>query len=106
MVSAVPVRESPDALECPDDLERAADAGQLVTANLPAGADVLKAVALGAVGVLPGRPALWSPAAGGAAGAGKVLSRLGEEFRHALTLAGCPDLARARLLRTVTIRQE
>jgi 4-hydroxymandelate oxidase len=69
------------------------------------GLDVLKAVALGAAGAMLGRPALWGLATGGAAGAARVLALLAEEFRQAMTLAGCPDLAAVSALRTVTLRE-
>ncbi len=65
------------------------------------GLDVLKAVALGANGVMLGRPALWGLALGGAAGAGSILALLTEELRQAMTLAGCPDLSAARALRAM-----
>ncbi|MGO4429751.1 alpha-hydroxy-acid oxidizing protein, partial [Streptomyces sp. MCAF7] len=57
----------------------------------------------GASGVLLGRPVMWGLAAGGEAGCARVLSLLGEEFRHAMALAGCPDLAAVARLRTTTM---
>ena len=74
----------------------------LLDSGIRSGVDVLKAVASGAAGVMLGRPALWGLAADGAAGAGRVLALLAEELRHAMMLAGCPDLAAVRGLRTVT----
>lgn len=74
----------------------------LLDSGVRSGLDVLKAVALGATGVMLGRPALWGLALGGTAGAGSVLALLAEELRQAMTLAGCPDLAAARALRTMT----
>jgi 4-hydroxymandelate oxidase len=74
----------------------------LLDSGIRSGVDVLKAVACGAAGVMLGRPALWGLAADGAAGAGRVLALLAEELRHAMMLAGCPDLAAVRGLRTVT----
>jgi 4-hydroxymandelate oxidase len=62
------------------------------------GTDVLKALALGASGVLLGRPAFWGLAAGGEHGAATVFELVHTELRHAMVLAGCPDLARAREL--------
>jgi 4-hydroxymandelate oxidase len=73
----------------------------LLDSGIRSGVDVLKAVAAGAAGVLLGRPALWGLAAGGAAGASRVLALLAEELRHAMALAGCPDLAAVSRLRTV-----
>ncbi|MFI9331088.1 alpha-hydroxy acid oxidase [Kitasatospora sp. NPDC052868] len=64
------------------------------------GSDVLAMLALGASGVLLGRPLVWGLAADGEAGCADVLRLLGEEFRHAMALAGCPDLAAVAGLRT------
>ncbi len=74
----------------------------LLDSGIRSGTDVLKAIALGADGVLLGRPALWGLAAGGEQGTQRVLSLLAEEFRHAMTLAGCRDLASAGRLRTAS----
>ena len=52
------------------------------------GTDVLKALALGARGVLVGRPVLWGLAVGGAAGVERVLSGLAGELRLAMALCG------------------
>jgi 4-hydroxymandelate oxidase len=50
--------------------------------------------------VLLGRPAIWGLASGGAPGAARVLSLLAEELTDTMHLAGCPDVASARALRT------
>jgi 4-hydroxymandelate oxidase len=71
----------------------------LLDSGIRAGIDVLKALALGASGVLLGRPALWGLASGGAPGAARVLSLLGEELTEAMHLAGSKDVAAARKLR-------
>ncbi|MGW7049922.1 alpha-hydroxy acid oxidase [Streptomyces avermitilis] len=76
--------------------------GVLVDSGIRGGSDVLAALALGASGVLLGRPAIWGLAADGEEGCGQVLSLLAEELRHAMILAGCPDLAAAAKLRTTT----
>jgi len=55
------------------------------------GTDVLVALAMGARGVLVGRPALWGLAAAGEEGARRVLELLREELELALCLAGCPS---------------
>ncbi|MFV2102427.1 alpha-hydroxy acid oxidase [Micromonospora sp. LOL_024] len=73
----------------------------LLDSGIRGGVDVLRALALGAVGVLVGRPMLWALASGGQAGAGRALALLADELRDALALAGCADLAAARQLRTV-----
>lgn len=54
------------------------------------GTDILKALALGAKGVMLGRPALWGLAVDGEAGATRVLDILKAEFDRALALSGCP----------------
>ncbi len=53
------------------------------------GTDALVALALGARAVLVGRPALWGLAAGGEAGALRVLELLRDELELALCLTGC-----------------
>jgi 4-hydroxymandelate oxidase len=57
------------------------------------GLDVAIACALGAQGVLVGRPILWALAAGGQAGVERALAILREEFELALTLLGAPTPA-------------
>lgn len=52
------------------------------------GTDVLKALCLGARGVLVGRPILWSLALGGARGVADALELLQAEVDNALALAG------------------
>jgi 4-hydroxymandelate oxidase len=71
----------------------------LLDGGIRGGTDVLKGLALGASGVLLGRPALWGLACGGQPGAARVLSLLAEELTVAMHLAGCPDVASARALR-------
>ncbi len=65
----------------------------LVDGAIRDGADVLRALALGADAVLVGRPYAWGLAAGGEAGVRDVLDAFGDDLRRALALAGCPDLA-------------
>jgi 4-hydroxymandelate oxidase len=72
----------------------------LLDSGIRSGTDVLRALALGASGVLVGRPLLWALALDGAAGVADALSLLGTELRESLILAGCADLAAARELRT------
>ncbi|MGH8530989.1 MAG: alpha-hydroxy acid oxidase [Nevskiales bacterium] len=57
------------------------------------GADVLKALALGARGVLIGRPVLWGLAVDGEAGVVRVLEILRQELSDAMALAGCTRLS-------------
>jgi 4-hydroxymandelate oxidase len=75
----------------------------LLDSGVRTGTDVLRALALGADGTLCGRPLLWGLAMDGEAGALHVLELLRAELREALLLAGCPDLAAARQLETVTV---
>ncbi len=64
----------------------------LVDGAFRCGADVLKAVALGADGVLIGRPVLWGLSCGGDTGVRDVLDVLRVELAEAMLLSGCPDL--------------
>jgi len=64
----------------------------LVDGGFRRGGDVLKAMALGAHGVMIGRPALYGLAAGGQAGVSHALGLLRAEMERALTLLGCRGL--------------
>jgi 4-hydroxymandelate oxidase len=65
------------------------DRGEVyVDGGVRRGTDVLKALALGARGVLVGRPVLWGLAVGGAGGVERVLSGLVGELRLAMALCG------------------
>ncbi|MFE9633662.1 alpha-hydroxy acid oxidase [Streptomyces sp. NPDC006463] len=87
-----------DAL--PYVVEAVADRCQvLLDSGIRSGTDILKALALGADGVLLGRPVLWGLAAGGEAAVRRVLGLFQEELEHALALAGCPGPAAAARLR-------
>jgi 4-hydroxymandelate oxidase len=72
----------------------------LLDSGVRSGTDVLRALALGADGVLIGRPVMWGLAADGRAGALRVLELLGLELRDALGLAGCDGVGAARQLGT------
>jgi isopentenyl diphosphate isomerase/L-lactate dehydrogenase-like FMN-dependent dehydrogenase len=88
-----------------DVLEEIADAVRgrtevWVDGGVRRGLDVAIALALGARGVLLGRPALWALAAGGQAGVERALAILREEFETALALLGAPtpaDVTRAHV---------
>ncbi|CAA3020143.1 peroxisomal (S)-2-hydroxy-acid oxidase [Olea europaea subsp. europaea] len=56
------------------------------------GTDVFKALALGASGVLIGRPVLFSLAADGEAGVRKVLQMLHDELELTMALSGCRSI--------------
>lgn len=75
----------------------------LLDSGIRSGTDVLRALALGATGVLLGRPLLWGLAAGGEHGVTRVLQLLKAELHDAMGLSGCPDVTAARRLRAVRI---
>jgi 4-hydroxymandelate oxidase len=60
----------------------------LVDGGIRRGTDVLKALALGARGVLIGRPQVWALAAGGAQGVAQMLRLLRDELEIAMALTG------------------
>jgi 4-hydroxymandelate oxidase len=61
----------------------------LIDGGVRRGTDILKAIALGARGVMLGRPALWGLSVNGQAGATHVLEILITEFDRAMALSGC-----------------
>lgn len=65
----------------------------LIDGGFRRGADILKALALGASGVLLGRPTAYALAAGGEAGVSAMISTLAKEMETAMALMGCPDIA-------------
>jgi isopentenyl diphosphate isomerase/L-lactate dehydrogenase-like FMN-dependent dehydrogenase len=72
----------------------------LVDGGVRRGADVVRALALGAQAVLAGRAPLWGLVADGEAGARRVLELLQDEIRLALHLVGCrtpADVTRAHV---------
>ncbi|HEX9207945.1 MAG TPA: alpha-hydroxy acid oxidase [Steroidobacteraceae bacterium] len=64
----------------------------LVDGGIRRGSDVLKALALGADGVMIGRAALYGLAAGGEAGVAHALGLLRVEVERTMTLLGCHSL--------------
>jgi (S)-mandelate dehydrogenase len=64
----------------------------MVDGGFRRGADVLKAIALGADAVMIGRPTLYGLAAGGEAGVAHALGLLRNEMERAMTLLGCHSL--------------
>jgi 4-hydroxymandelate oxidase len=64
-----------------------------VDGGIRRGADVLKAIALGARAVLVGRPILWGLTVDGEAGAQQLLEILRRELDEAMLLCGCPKLS-------------
>jgi isopentenyl diphosphate isomerase/L-lactate dehydrogenase-like FMN-dependent dehydrogenase len=65
----------------------------LVDGGVRRGTDVVKALCMGAGGVLVGRPVLWGLAAGGSDGVRTVLLGLQEELLRAMALCGAVSLA-------------
>ena len=70
----------------------------LVDGGIRRGTDVLKALALGATGVLVGRPVLRALAAEGAQGVAKAFKALHDELIAAQALTGCRHASDARSL--------
>jgi 4-hydroxymandelate oxidase len=73
----------------------AAPAPVLVDGGVRSGRDVLRALCLGARGVLIGRPYLWALAISGASGVAEILLRYRLELENALALTGCSSPADA-----------
>ncbi|MFD4371318.1 alpha-hydroxy acid oxidase [Streptomyces sp. NPDC058486] len=67
----------------------------LLDSGVRGGTDVLRALALGASGVLLGRPVLWGLACGGEPGVTGALELLRTEIEVAMALAGAPDVTAA-----------
>jgi L-lactate dehydrogenase (cytochrome) len=65
----------------------------LVDGGIRRGADVVKALALGAAGVMIGRAYLYGLAAAGQAGVERVLGILRADMTRTMTLLGCPSVA-------------
>ncbi|MFC1970799.1 alpha-hydroxy-acid oxidizing protein [Chloroflexota bacterium] len=64
----------------------------LIDGGFRRGTDVLKALALGARGVVVGRPICWGLGAAGAEGVAKVLQLMTSELMRAMMLTNVPDL--------------
>jgi 4-hydroxymandelate oxidase len=78
----------------PQIVDAVAGRGEVfVDGGVRRGADVIKAIALGARAVLVGRPVLWGLAAGGREGVATALAILRRELDLAMALCGCPDVA-------------
>lgn len=65
----------------------------MVDGGVRRGADIARAVALGAAGVMLGRAPLYGLAAGGEAGAAHALAILRDELDRTLALTGCRSVA-------------
>jgi isopentenyl diphosphate isomerase/L-lactate dehydrogenase-like FMN-dependent dehydrogenase len=92
----------PASLDALEEVVDAVDgrAEVLLDGGVRRGADVLKALALGARGVLIGRAMLWGLAAAGEEGVAHVLQLLRDEIELGLALLGCTspaDVSRAHV---------
>ena len=67
-----------------------------VDGGIRRGLDVVTALALGATGVLVGRPLYWALAAGGRAGVERAIALLHRELELALPLLGCASFAEVK----------
>jgi isopentenyl diphosphate isomerase/L-lactate dehydrogenase-like FMN-dependent dehydrogenase len=65
----------------------------LMDGGVRRGTDVLKALSLGAAGVLIGRPYLWALAVNGEAGVSLMLDLLREEIALSMSLLGVKSLS-------------
>jgi len=65
----------------------------LMDGGIRSGADIVRAIALGAKGVLIGRAWIWAAAARGEAGIAHVLQILDKEMRVAMSLTGAARIA-------------
>ncbi|XP_071508798.1 2-Hydroxyacid oxidase 1-like [Diadema antillarum] len=63
-----------------------------VDGGVRTGADILKALALGARAAFIGRPVIWGLACGGETGVTEVLDILKDEFSRAMALTGCASV--------------
>jgi len=88
-------RAIPPAHALREVVAAAGGAPVLVDGGVRSGLDVLTALALGAAGVLVGRPFAWALATGAAAGVQQLLGAFDDELAHVLGLAGCPTVAAA-----------
>jgi isopentenyl diphosphate isomerase/L-lactate dehydrogenase-like FMN-dependent dehydrogenase len=65
----------------------------MVDSGFRRGADVAKALALGAKAVLVGRAPLYGTAVAGQAGAARAIEIYRDEIDRILALIGCPDVS-------------
>jgi L-lactate dehydrogenase (FMN-dependent) and related alpha-hydroxy acid dehydrogenases len=87
-------RASLDALV--EVVAAAPDLPVILDSGVRGGADVFKALALGATAVGLGRPYAYGLALDGEAGVGAVLDNLAADFELTMALAGCTDIAAIR----------
>jgi len=83
----------PSVEALPEVVEAAGDRLEvLLDGGIRRGADVVKALALGARAVLVGRPILWGLAVGGQQGVQRIFELLKLELEVAMAIAGCRDV--------------
>lgn len=91
----------------PDIVDVASDRIEIILdGGIRRGADIAKALAMGASACMVGRPYLFGLAAHGEAGVARVLNLLRAEFERTLELLGCvsvDDLARDHIRLTATV---
>ena len=97
-------RASLDAL--PEIKAAAPDLPVILDSGIRGGADVFKALALGATAVGLGRPYAYGLALAGENGVGEVLDNLAADFELTMALAGCADIAAIRAGETRLVRDE
>jgi lactate 2-monooxygenase len=97
-------RASLDAL--PEIVAAAPDLPVILDSGIRGGADVFKALALGATAVGLGRPYAYGLALAGEAGVGEVLDNLATDFELTMALAGCADIGAIRAGDTRLVRDE
>lgn len=68
----------------------------LVDGGFRRGTDIVKALALGASGVMLGRAMAYALAAGGETGVSAIIAHLTKEIETSMTLMGCPDIPTLR----------
>jgi L-lactate dehydrogenase (cytochrome) len=76
----------------------------LVDSGIRRGSDIALALALGADGVLVGRPYLYGLGAAGERGVAAAISMMGEELRRAMTLMGVTSVAQLRAEGSALVR--
>ena len=84
----------PTALALPEVVDAVAGRAEIyVDGGIRDGADVLKAVALGARAVMVGRPVMWGLATGGSDGVRAVLDGFRRGLERAMAFCGAPHVA-------------
>lgn len=97
-------RASLDALV--EVVAAAPDLPVILDSGVRGGADVFKALALGATAVGLGRPYAYGLALDGEAGVGAVLDDLAADFELTMALAGCADIAAIRAGESRLVRDD